>query len=85
MQRQLALAVGVAQGAKLDGARILGIGCGTGWLENGLLSFGEVWGTDLSAAAIELNARANRVRVSASSWRLVPYHRDHRGPQGTSF
>jgi SAM-dependent methyltransferase len=57
MQRQLAIAIGVAQNAKLDGARILGIGCGTGWLENGLLPFGEVWGTDLSSAAIEQGSK----------------------------
>src|SRR6185503_4377504 len=37
--------------------RILGIGCGTGWLEEGLLTFGEVWGTDLSEAAIEEGRR----------------------------
>jgi SAM-dependent methyltransferase len=33
-------------------ARILGVGSGTGWLENGLLEHGEVWGTDLSPSAI---------------------------------
>lgn len=52
MQRQLDVAVSVARAAKLDGARILGIGCGTGWLENGLLPFGKVWGTDISEQAI---------------------------------
>jgi SAM-dependent methyltransferase len=52
MARQLGVAIQVANDAKLNGARILGIGCGTGWLENGLAGFGEVWGMDLSAAAI---------------------------------
>jgi SAM-dependent methyltransferase len=53
MQRQLDEAVVVARSAGLKNARILGIGCGTGWLENGLLEFGEAWGTDLSLATIQ--------------------------------
>ena len=38
---------------KLRGARILDLGCGTGWLGASLREFGEVTGTDLSPAAIE--------------------------------
>lgn len=52
MQRQLDTAIEVARNARLQDARILGVGCGTGWLEYGLLQFGEVWGTDLSPEAI---------------------------------
>ena len=52
MQRQFEITVAVARAAKLEKARILGIGCGTGWLENGLQAFGHVTGTDLSAEAI---------------------------------
>jgi SAM-dependent methyltransferase len=52
MQRQTAIAAHVAKAAGLQGARILGFGSGTGWLENELVSFGEVWGSDLSPEAI---------------------------------
>src|SRR5262245_26769865 len=52
MQRQLEVAVAVATKAGLRDARILDIGCGTGWLGNGLRSFGAVWGTDLSSEAV---------------------------------
>src|SRR6187551_1149721 len=37
---------------KIRDARILDVGCGTGWLGNSLLPFGKVWATDLSQAAV---------------------------------
>jgi SAM-dependent methyltransferase len=57
MQRQCEVALEVAKAAGLDSARILDVGCGTGWLGNSLAQFGEVTGTDLSAAAIEEGRR----------------------------
>jgi SAM-dependent methyltransferase len=53
MERQRDTAISVAQAAGFNAARILDVGCGTGWLGNSLLSFGRVWGTDLSPDAIE--------------------------------
>jgi 2-polyprenyl-3-methyl-5-hydroxy-6-metoxy-1,4-benzoquinol methylase len=52
MERQRDQAVAVARSANLRDARILDAGCGTGWLGNALLPFGEVWGIDLSEAAV---------------------------------
>lgn len=52
MQRQMDVAIRVARDAGLSRSRILGIGSGTGWLENGLLQFGEAWATDLSREAV---------------------------------
>jgi 2-polyprenyl-3-methyl-5-hydroxy-6-metoxy-1,4-benzoquinol methylase len=53
MERQREIAVAVARELRLDRARILDMGCGTGWLGNALTPFGEVWGADLSPSAIE--------------------------------
>ena len=53
MERQRDIATSVAQNACLKNARILDVGCGTGWLANALLPFGQAWGTDLSPEAIE--------------------------------
>jgi SAM-dependent methyltransferase len=53
MERQRDIATSVAQDACLKNARILDVGCGTGWLANALLPFGQAWGTDLSPEAIE--------------------------------
>jgi 2-polyprenyl-3-methyl-5-hydroxy-6-metoxy-1,4-benzoquinol methylase len=57
MQRQREIAVTVARDRELRGARILDVGCGTGWLGHALLSFGSVWGTDLSPGAIVEGSR----------------------------
>jgi SAM-dependent methyltransferase len=35
------------------GARVLDVGCGTGWLANTIAPFAEAWGTDLAPAAID--------------------------------
>ncbi len=53
MERQRDIATTVAQDACLKNARILDVGCGTGWLASALLPFGKAWGTDLSPQAIE--------------------------------
>lgn len=52
MARQRDIAVGVATAEKLYQARILDVGCGTGWLGHSLLQFGSITGTDLSQSAI---------------------------------
>ncbi len=52
MRRQLEIVADVARAENLREARILGFGCGTGWMENSLVGCGEVWGTDLSPEAI---------------------------------
>lgn len=52
MARQRDVAVEVATRENLRDARILDVGCGTGWLGSALLPFGRVTGTDLSTAAI---------------------------------
>lgn len=52
MRRQLEIVADVARAENLRQARILGFGCGTGWMENSLVGCGEVWGTDLSPEAI---------------------------------
>jgi SAM-dependent methyltransferase len=57
MQRQLDIACAVARAERLSNARILGIGCGTGWLENGLQEFGQTWGTDIASSTIEEGRR----------------------------
>jgi len=57
MDRQREKAIEVARRERLHDARILDAGCGTGWLGNVLLAFGQVWGTDLSQAAIEEGRR----------------------------
>ena len=53
MARQRDIAVEVATSEKFQHARILDVGCGTGWLGHCLLPFGKVTGTDLSPASIE--------------------------------
>jgi 2-polyprenyl-3-methyl-5-hydroxy-6-metoxy-1,4-benzoquinol methylase len=53
MARQRDLAVEVAAAEQLRDARILDVGCGTGWLGHALLRFGTVTGTDLSPSSIE--------------------------------
>lgn len=57
MGRQRDKALEVARSVGLREARILDVGCGTGWLGNELLPFGRVWGTDLSQAAIQEGQR----------------------------
>ncbi len=57
MDRQREKAIEAARHAGLHQARILDAGCGTGWLGNALLPSGQVWGTDLSQAAIEEGRR----------------------------
>lgn len=57
MQRQLEEARKLAQRLRLNDARILEAGCGTGWLAHGLTSFGEVTATDLSPASVEEGRR----------------------------
>jgi 2-polyprenyl-3-methyl-5-hydroxy-6-metoxy-1,4-benzoquinol methylase len=52
MARQRAVAIEVAAAAMLNNARILDVGCGTGWLGHALLPFGKVTGTDLSPSTI---------------------------------
>src|SRR4051812_29914410 len=52
MRRQLEVATAVAKSFDSKELSILGVGCGTGWLENGLLEYGHVYGTDLSPDAI---------------------------------
>jgi SAM-dependent methyltransferase len=52
MQAQLDQATRWARRERLREARILEVGCGTGWLGAGLLAFGAVTGTDLSPASI---------------------------------
>jgi SAM-dependent methyltransferase len=52
MKRQREAALTIAQRIQLRDARILDVGCGTGWLGNVLLPFGQVWGMDLSEAAV---------------------------------
>jgi 2-polyprenyl-3-methyl-5-hydroxy-6-metoxy-1,4-benzoquinol methylase len=57
MERQRDIAVSIAGKTGSRDLRILDVGCGTGWLGNSLLSFGQVWGADLSADAIAEGAR----------------------------
>jgi SAM-dependent methyltransferase len=52
MQAQRAAAIRVAREIGVLNMRILDVGCGTGWLGNALLPFGEVCGVDSSAGAI---------------------------------
>jgi SAM-dependent methyltransferase len=56
-ERQLETAIGVCRSLGLRGAKILEIGCGTGWLLARLAEFGSVEGIDLSPAAIEWGRR----------------------------
>jgi 2-polyprenyl-3-methyl-5-hydroxy-6-metoxy-1,4-benzoquinol methylase len=58
MERQREQAVGVAHALRLHDARILDVGCGTGWLANSLREFGSVSGIDLSPLAIDAGRRA---------------------------
>ncbi len=60
MAAQQAMAIDVARHEHYSGARILDLGCGTGWLGNALRPFGEVWGVDLAASAIEEGKRRYR-------------------------
>lgn len=53
MARQRDIAVEVATADELRNARILDVGCGTGWLGHALVPFGKVTGTDLSPSSIE--------------------------------
>jgi SAM-dependent methyltransferase len=57
MRRQEQEAIAVARERHLHDARILDVGCGTGWLGDALRPFGRVWGTDLSPASIADGAR----------------------------
>lgn len=57
MERQRAVALAVARAENWTDARILDIGCGTGWLANELTPYGSVTGIDLSPAAIEHGRR----------------------------
>jgi SAM-dependent methyltransferase len=57
MAREKHEATTVAQRIGLHGARILDVGCGTGWLGHSLLSFGSVTGTDLSPLSISEGTR----------------------------
>lgn len=52
MDRQREIALECAEGLGLRGAKILEIGCGTGWLANTLVPFGQVTATDLSPNSI---------------------------------
>src|SRR5690349_10636603 len=56
MNRQRDVAVSLAEQKHLRDARILDVGCGTGWLANALLPFGTAYGTDLSPDAIREGA-----------------------------
>ena len=72
MERQRDTAVSIAQSTGLHGARILDVGCGTGWLGNALLPFGQVFGTDLSEAAVaEGMRRYPRVRMVCGDFSKV--------------
>lgn len=53
MVRQREVAQQWAVKKQLEGAAILDVGCGTGWLGNSLASFGRVTGVDLSPDSIE--------------------------------
>jgi SAM-dependent methyltransferase len=53
MVRQREVALEWATRKQLEGAAILDVGCGTGWLGNSLTSFGRVLGVDLSPDSIE--------------------------------
>jgi 2-polyprenyl-3-methyl-5-hydroxy-6-metoxy-1,4-benzoquinol methylase len=57
MERQRDVALSVARGIGSCELRILDVGCGTGWLGNSLLSFGQVWGADLSLDAVAEGTR----------------------------
>ena len=52
MERQRDVALSLAQRLQLRAARILDLGCGTGWLGAALAPYGEVVGCDLSAQAL---------------------------------
>jgi SAM-dependent methyltransferase len=52
MSAQREFAVSLFRQRGIRDARILDVGCGTGWLGNALLPFGKVWATDLSEAAV---------------------------------
>lgn len=52
MQWQREVAVAVARRLALRDARILDVGCGTGWLGHARVPFGTVWAADLSEASI---------------------------------
>ena len=52
MKRQAEAVREIATRHGLDGADILDVGCGTGWLANELVAYGPVMGTDLSPEAI---------------------------------
>lgn len=58
MARQRDIAVDVARHEQLRDARILDVGCGTGWLGHALLPFGKVAGTDLSPSSIAFGRNA---------------------------
>lgn len=58
MRRQIAAARAAAATLPRP-ARILEVGCGTGWLADALREFGDVTGTDLSASAIEFGRKAH--------------------------
>jgi SAM-dependent methyltransferase len=57
MAKQRDLALSVARQAGLRDARILDVGCGTGWLGNALLPFGRVSGIDFSSASIAIGSQ----------------------------
>ena len=77
MDSQRHFAVSLARRRGLHHARILDVGCGTGWLGNALLPFGSVVGTDLSEAAIaEGRRRHPRVELVGGDFLAL----DLRGP-----
>jgi 2-polyprenyl-3-methyl-5-hydroxy-6-metoxy-1,4-benzoquinol methylase len=57
MERQRDIAISIARETGSRELRILDVGCGTGWLGNSLLPFGQVWGADLSVDAIAEGTR----------------------------
>jgi 2-polyprenyl-3-methyl-5-hydroxy-6-metoxy-1,4-benzoquinol methylase len=56
MAKQRDFALSVARQVGLRDARILDVGCGTGWLGNALLPFGRVWGIDFSSKSIAVGS-----------------------------
>jgi cyclopropane fatty-acyl-phospholipid synthase-like methyltransferase len=73
MQAQAEVAGKIAAGLP-KGARVLDVGCGTGWLANSVLPFvGEAWGTDLSPGAIE-DGQKRHPGVNGNQGILTSWH-----------